>query len=120
VFYIARDPFPGFAGPLVNIGIVTLGYTFQAVIVYMRLYGRRSHPLEKRPDRMRTTGMIVRVCVYSCIACIVFLSLAFSLALLDQQRWEPFAQSVFLVICALLCSVGLSAPARRTAAQAGV
>lgn len=117
VIYIQQDPFPGFAGPLTSIGIVTLVYAFQAFIVYTRLYGRKSNPLETRADRMRTTGVAVKVGVYTCIGVVVFLSLNFTLVLLGLQRWEPFALSVFLVITALLCSTGLTAPPRQPEAD---
>ena len=113
VIYIQRDPFPGFAGYL-TLGIVTLGYAVQALIVYAVLYGRKANPFETHEGRARTIGLTVKSCVYSCIACVVFLSLNLTLVLLDLQRWEPFALSVFFVICALLGSMGL----RRAAAQA--
>jgi hypothetical protein len=110
--HIARNPFPGFAGPGINIGIVTLGYLLQAAVIYARLYGRRTDPLETRAERGHWTGLIVKACVYSCIASVAFLSLDFVLALLDQQRWEPFAQSAFFTFCAFLCSIGLTLPPR--------
>src|SRR3954470_18450405 len=34
MFYVARHPFPGFGGPLANIGILTLGYIVLGVVVY--------------------------------------------------------------------------------------
>ena len=112
VLYIQRDPFPGFAGYL-TLGIVTLGYAVQALIVYAVLYGKKSNPFETHEGRARAIGRTVKSCVYSCIACVVFLSLNFTLVLLDLQRWEPFALSVFFVICALLSSMGVIAPLRR-------
>jgi hypothetical protein len=117
VIYIERDPFPGFAGYLINIGVVTLLYAVMAFCVYATLYGKKSNPLETHADRMRTIGLIVKVCVYSCIGCVVFLSLNFTLVLLDLQRWEPFAQSVSLLICALLCFMVLSASSRQPGAD---
>ena len=35
-----------------------------------------------------------------CIACVVNLSINFTLVRLDMQRWEPFAQSAFFVLTA--------------------
>jgi hypothetical protein len=43
---------------------------------------------------------------------VAYLSLNFALRLLDMKRWEPFALSVFFVICALLASMGFAAPFR--------
>lgn len=108
VIYIQREPFLGFAGYL-TLGIVTLGYAVQALIVYAVLYGKKANPFETHEGRTRTIGLTVKSCVYSCIACVVFLSLNFTLVLLDLQRWEPFALSVFFVICALLSSMGVMA-----------
>ncbi len=66
-----------------------------AFCVYTTLYGRKSNPLQTNEDRMRTIGLVVKICVYSCIAFVAFPSLNFTLVLLDMQRWEPFALSGF-------------------------
>jgi hypothetical protein len=109
VIYIQQHPFPGFAG-LVNIGAITLVYALQAFVVYAMLYGKKSNPFETHAGRVRTIGLVVKSCVYSCIACVAFVSLNFTLGLLDWQRWEPFALSVFFVITALLSLMGMTAP----------
>ena len=114
VIYIQQDPFPGFAGYF-NIGVVTLVYALNAFGVYTMLYGRKTNPLETQADRVRAIGLGVKAGIYSCIACVVSISLNFTLVLLDLQRWEPFALSVFFVICALLCFAGFTAPTRRPA-----
>ena len=72
-----------------------------AFVVYTMLYGKKINPLETHADRMHMIGLGVKVCVYSCIAIVVFLSLNFTLVLLDLKRWEPFRAN-FFVICALL------------------
>jgi MFS family permease len=112
MLYIEQHPFAGFAGAPINIGVITLVYALNAALIYARLYGRKSSPLERQADRLRTTGVTVKVGVYSCIGIVVYVSLNMSLGLLDLQRWEPLAQSVFLVSCAMLCSLGLAAPPR--------
>ena len=111
VIYIQQHPFPGFAG-LINIGVITLVYAVNACVVYMMLYGKRN-PLETHAGRLHTIGLTVKSSVYSCIAVVVYLSLNFSLGLLDLQRWEPFALSIFFVITALLASMGFIAPPRK-------
>ena len=113
VIYIQQHPFPGFAG-LINLGAVTLVYAVNAFVVYRMLYGRKSNPFETHAGRLHTIGLTVKSSVYSCIVVVVYLSLNFSLRLLDLKRWEPFALSVFFVICALLASMGFD----RAAAQA--
>jgi len=111
VIYIQQHPFPGFAG-LINIGVITLVYAVNACVVYMMLYGKRN-PLETHAGRLHTIGLTVKSSVYSCIVVVVYLSLNFSLGMLDLQRWEPFALSIFLVITALLASMGFIAPPRK-------
>ena len=110
VIYIQRRPFPGFAG-LINLGAITLVYAVNACVVYMMLYGRRN-PFETHAGRLHTIGLTVKSSVYSCIVIVVYLSLNFSLGMLDLQRWEPFALSIFFVITALLASMGFIAPPR--------
>jgi hypothetical protein len=112
VIYIRQHPFPGFAG-LITLGGITLIYAVNAATVYWMLYGRKSNPFETHAGRLHTIGLTVKSSVYSCIVIVVFLSLNFSLRLLDLQRWEPFALSSFFVICALVASMGYAAPLRK-------
>ena len=116
VIYLQQHPFLGFAG-LVNIGGITLVYAVNAFTVYAMLYGKKPNPYETQAGRVHTIGLVVKSCVYSCIACVVFLSLYFALMLLDLQRWEPFALSVFFVITALLSVMGMIAPSRKPGAD---
>lgn len=109
VIYIQPEPFPGFA----LIGVLTLCYALQAFVVYRALYGKRANPFETHARRVHTIGLTVKVCVYSCIVCVVFFSFTFTLDLLDLKRWMPFAQSVCLLITTLLCLMGLAAPPRQ-------
>jgi hypothetical protein len=114
VIFLLRHPFTGFAG-LVSIGVVTLVYALNALVVYLMLYGKKGNPFETHEGRLRTIGLAVKSSVYSCIVIVVYLSLNLALGLLDLQRWEPFALSVFFIICALLTSMGVMAPPRRAA-----
>jgi hypothetical protein len=109
VIYIQQDPFQGFAGPLINIGCVTLTYALNALVVYVMLYGKKANPFETHAARVQAIGLAVKGSVYSCIVVVAFLSLDFTLVMLDGQRWEPFALSVFFVIVAFLSSIGLTA-----------
>jgi hypothetical protein len=112
VIYLRQHPFPGFAG-LITLGAVTLVYALNAFVVYRMLYGKKTNPFETHEGRLRTIGLVVKSSVYSCIVVIVFLSLNFSLVMLDLQRWEPFALSIFFIITALLSSMGFAAPPRQ-------
>lgn len=105
VIHIQQRPFPGFAG-LINLGAITLVYAVNAFVVYAMVYGKKGNPFETHAGRLRTIGLAVKSSVYSCIVIVVYLSLNFSLRLLDLDRWEPFALSVFLVISTLLASMG--------------
>jgi len=109
VIYLQQHPFKGFAG-LVSLGAVTLVYALNAFVVYATLYGKKPNPFQTHEGRVHTIGLVVKSSIYSCIACVVFLSLNFTLMLLDLQRWGPFALSVFFVITALLSLMGMIAP----------
>lgn len=111
VIYIQQSPYPGFPG-FIYISGITLVYALQAFVVYAMLYGKKPNPFETHAARVHTIGLVVKCCVYSCIMCVVYLSLNLTLELLSLQRWEPFALSVFLVITALLSLMGMIAPPR--------
>jgi hypothetical protein len=112
VIHLRQHPFQGFAG-LINLGAVTLVYAINAFVVYTMLYGKNKNPFETHAGRLHTIGLTVKSSVYSCIVIVVYLSLNFSLALMDLKRWEPFALSIFFVICALVASMGFAAPLRK-------
>jgi hypothetical protein len=116
VIYLQPHPFVGFAG-LVNIGALTLVYAVQAFVVYAVLYGKKPNPFETHAARVRTIGLVVKCCVYSCIACAVFLSLSLTLGLRGWQMWEPSALSGFFVITSLLSLMGMTAPSRHPEAD---
>jgi hypothetical protein len=103
-FHVARNPFPGYAGPWVNIGIVTFLYALFACVVYWAMYVRKKAPLETHAVRMRVTGTIVKSYAWSCILVPVFLSLEFVRKLLDTdlEQWSPFLVSVFFLMTSLL------------------
>ncbi len=112
VIYIQQNPFPGFHG-VITLGAITLVYAVNAITVYWMLYGRKANPFETHAGRLHTIGLTVKSSVYSCIIIVVYLSLNFSLRLLDLKTWEPFSLSVFFVICALVASMGYAAPLRK-------
>ena len=93
----------GLAG-LISLIAITLVYALNGFVVYSALYGKKANPFAQHADRVHTIGLIVKSSVFSCIACAVFLSLA----LLDLQRWEPFALSVFFVVTALISIMGMT------------
>lgn len=113
VLYIAQNPFPGFAGPLINIGMMTLVYAAETFGVYTMLFGGKVSPTQPHAARMHMIGLAVKACVYICIASVVNLSLNFTLVLLDLQRWEPFGGSAFFVFAAFLIYMVFTVPPRR-------
>ena len=117
VIYLQQHPLLGFAG-LVNIVGITLVYAVNAFTVYAMLYGKKPNPFETHAGRARTIGLVVKSSVYSCIACVGFLSTYLTLALLEWQSWEPFAMSAFFVITGLLSLMGMTAPPRKPDAGA--
>ena len=107
LMYIERHPFPGFAGLPTNAAIVTLLYAFMALCIYVTLRKMGSSPLQAREDRMRSVGVAVKVCVYSSIAGVAFVSLNMTLILMDQQRWEPTFASIGLIVLGLLSRIAM-------------
>jgi MFS family permease len=108
VIYVQPKPLPGFT----LIGVLTLVYALQAVVVYRALYGKKNNPLETHARRVHRIGLTVKVNVYSCIVCVMFFSVAFTLDLLDLKRWVPLAQSVCLLITTFFCLMSLIPPPR--------
>ncbi len=108
--YIDRNPFPGFAGAIVNIALMTALYALMGFVIYATLYGKRSNPLQTQAGRLVAMGTVVKVCVYACIVSVVFLASSFTLVLLDLQHWEPFAGTVGIMVFALLFLSAFSAP----------
>lgn len=118
MFYVARDPFPGFAGPLANIGIVTAGYILLGFIVYRQIYGRKTDPLQTHANRMHTISFKVNTIVWACILAPLFVSLTIARQLLDLETWGPFVGSLVFLICGLLGFRGLTLRPRQPAADA--
>jgi hypothetical protein len=100
---------PGFAGYPI-IAIVSLPYGLTAFGVYWILYRTKSNPLLSHESRMRYIGGLVKLCVYICLATVVFLSLAFTMEMLDLENVKPFVLSVFFVTIALIFLMGLNEP----------
>jgi hypothetical protein len=119
VFYVQQDPFPGFAGPVVNGGAITAAYAVTVLCVYRCLYGMKTIPLQTNEDRLRLIEMLVKILIYSCLACVVFLSLNFTLAMQDMQRFEPAALSLYFVLCAVMLFAALSSPPLRDGELSG-
>jgi hypothetical protein len=112
LFYIEQHPFPGFAGPLINIAGMTALYVVYAFGVYFVLYHKKS-PLETHAGHLHTIGLAVKGIVYSCIFGVVNLSLNHSLRMLDLKSWEPMAVCISFAIFAILASMGFAAPLRK-------
>lgn len=95
VIYVEGDHF---ARVLVIIGALTLMYAMFAFGVYKSLYSKRN-PFQTHEDRIRTMAISVKGCVYFCLVTVVYVTLSFTLLMLDLERWVPFAMSAFFVIC---------------------
>jgi hypothetical protein len=105
--YVEQHPFPGFAGLPVNAAVVAFMYALMALAIYMTLRKMGSSPLQGREDRMRSVGVAVKVCVYSCILGVFNISLNMMLILLDAQRWEPAFTSIGLILVGVLSRVAV-------------
>lgn len=117
VLYITQHPFPGFAGPYVNIGMMTVLYAMLAFAVYTLLYRKKVDPTETHAARERAIGMGVRLCVYMCILNVFNTSVNYTLVLQDLQRWEPAAQGAGLLLVAFFIFRIVATPPRRPRAD---
>ena len=113
VFYIARHPFPGFGGPLANIGILTLGYIFLGVVAYRQIYGKRTDPLQTHAERMHTIRVMVNTITWCCIVVPMVGALSIARQLLDLDNWGPFVGSLIFLIFGLTSFGFLSALPRQ-------
>jgi hypothetical protein len=111
MFYIEQHPFPGFAGPFINIVGFTLAFALQSFAVYKMLYGKKGS--ESHEARLYMIGLGVKACVYISILAAVSLALDFTLKLLDLPTWQPVAGSVHAVIFAILINMCFTLPRRR-------
>lgn len=116
VYYIAQDPFPGFQAGMTLSGI-TLLFALNAVAIFWQMHRAKLNPAEPHDEHLRRIGLEVRAGLYGCIAVVTFLSINFTLVLLDLQRWEPVAQCIYFSGCGLLCYVGFTMRPRRFAEQ---
>lgn len=101
VFYIQRNPFSGFAGPAINIGVVTLEYVITATVIYFVMYGRNRNSQQTHTERMHQMERVVNFLVYTCLISVVGLMVNFALVMVDRQRLEPFALTTSFVIIGL-------------------
>jgi hypothetical protein len=117
IFYVARHPFPGFGGPLANIGILTAGYVLLGFIVYRQIYGRKTDPLRTHEERMHMIRVVVNAIVWCCIVVPVFGALAIARQLLDLHSWAPLVGSLIFLTMGLTSYGWLSARPRRPEGQ---
>jgi hypothetical protein len=106
MIYFWLNPFPDFNHPLWPLRAVTLCYAVNAFVVYYALYGKKGAPLETRAGRLREAAVAANISVYASIGVVVFIAISVTLReLLHEERWLPFAASVFLVACVLVATL---------------
>ena len=121
MFYVARHPFPGFGGPFLNIGILTLGYVLMGAAVLYLIYGKKIDPLQTHADRMRMINGVATYYTWMLIITSIGLSLniARKLVDLDLETWGPLGGTVLCLIITLLTlrTVPWTAPPRQAEAD---
>ncbi|HEV8413579.1 MAG TPA: hypothetical protein VGQ49_08290 [Bryobacteraceae bacterium] len=118
VFYVARHPFPGFGGPVLNIGILSLGYLLLGAAVMYLLYGRKKiDRLLKHADRMRIVSGVATYYAWILILTSILLSLQVVRKLVDLETWGPFTGTVFFLIITLLNLRTMTPPPRQPEAD---
>jgi hypothetical protein len=110
VLYVRREPFPAFF----FIGVLTLVYAVQAFDVYRALYGKKRSLVDTHAVRTHRTAFAVKLGVYICLLNAVFFAFMFTIDLLDQKKWVPFAVSVLFVALSFLLTTGITALIRRS------
>jgi hypothetical protein len=110
-FYVVRHPFPGYGGPLLNIGIITSGYVVGAFFVFQMLYGRKKDPLQTPADRLRVIHLTVNCYVWMAVLVPIFSSLSFARKILDLDAWGPFLGAMICLLMSLI-SLRVVAPRR--------
>jgi hypothetical protein len=101
-FYVAQRPFEGYAGPFVNIALVSLVFVLGAFAMYWMLYVRKPDPLQTHADRMGMFRMVVNTYAWMCVLIPIFLTLHFARKLLDLDSWGPFAGTVSFLMLSFL------------------
>jgi hypothetical protein len=117
MFYVARHPFPGFAGPFVNIGIVTLGYLLFGFVAHRQIYGRKTDPLQTHANRMHKISVMVNAMAWACIMVPIVVSLSIARQLLDLKTWGPFVGSIVFLVAGLLSIAAMSSSPREPEAD---
>lgn len=119
MFYVERHPFPGFGGPLANIGILSLAYILMGAMVMYLLHGRKIDPLQTHADRLSMIGGVANYYAWMLILTSISLSLNVARKLVDLETWRPFAGIVFFLILTLLTlrTVRPTAPPRQPEAH---
>lgn len=105
--YVARHPFPGFAGLTANAALLTLLYAAMGLAIYITIRKLGGSPLQGREERERSAGLAVKVCVYAAIISVANMSMNMGLILLDEQRWEPAAGCIGLIALGLLSRMAM-------------
>jgi hypothetical protein len=105
--YLDREPFPGFAGALVNVTITTLMCLGTAFGVHRTIYRRKSSPLLTHEDHLWEIEVAVKILVYGCMIAMLALTVILVLGKLDLESAKPLAQStIHVVIGVLLWAMG--------------
>src|SRR5688572_3881431 len=112
LFYIARDPFNGFAGVWVNVAGMTLTYLVSAFAVWMILYGKRTHSFETREGRINGMRFAARMMVYMSIFSVVGLSMDMTIKFFELDTWIPFMSCVGMAIIPFVFYMALKAAPR--------
>jgi hypothetical protein len=116
-FYVAQHPFPGYAGPVVNIGMVTLLLVLLAGVMYWFLYFKKADPLQTHAERMGMFRMLMNCFAWVCILLPIFLSFDFARKLMELETWSPLAGTVGFLILSILNLRSVSARPREPQAD---
>ncbi|MFC1556207.1 hypothetical protein ACFL67_03905 [candidate division KSB1 bacterium] len=84
------------------IAMITAIYLLFAFMSYRHVHGKRLDPYQADEDRIRQTGLIVRVFVYSSMVVTLFITLSIALEFTEIRHPGPAVFSLYLQVMALI------------------
>lgn len=103
VFYVQRDPFPGFVGYW-NILFVFLLNAFYFIMIHKTIVSKKLDPHQSQEDRMIHISLVTKVLLLGAIFANLFLATSLILSVLDLRHIGDIVQSLYFQLVALMMS----------------
>lgn len=103
VFYVQKNPFPGFVGYW-NILFVFLLNAFYFYMVHKTIISRKLDPHQSQEDRVIHISLVAKILVLGAIFANLFLTTNLILSVLDLRHIGDIVQSLYFQLVALMMS----------------